>query len=161
MFQKWDWHYFIHNLTLLLHYQPWLILVLVILCSWSLFSCCHSVTFCTLATQAFWLQHTGAVTRMWRSVRCNLHKMNVQSMQLIVKRKGCCCNLSISVVLNAQFTMNMTCVKNSTHLKVALTCKKIGPGIWTLLLLATIVWKLARMLLRIFNRNHVSHLKRS
>ena len=48
--------------------------------------------------------------------RCNLHKKNVWSVRFVVKRWGCCCNLSVGVVLNAQFTGNRMCAKNNTHI---------------------------------------------
>jgi len=53
--------------------------------------------------------------------RCNLHKKNVWSVRFVVKRWGCCCNLSVGVVLNAQFTGNRMCAKNNTHIYVAWT----------------------------------------
>jgi len=49
--------------------------------------------------------------------RCSLHEKNVRSVQFAVKRKGCCCNLSVDVVLNVWFTMNGMCAKNKTHME--------------------------------------------
>ena len=59
-------------------------------------ACYHRVKLCTLAARAFWLQQYGGVTRM---SRCNLHKKNVRSRQFFVKRRGCCCNLTVSMAL--------------------------------------------------------------
>jgi len=50
--------------------------------------------------------------------RCKLHKRNVG---FVVKRKECCCNLSVSMVLNVQHTTNGLCMKNYTHIQVART----------------------------------------
>jgi len=44
----------------------------------------------------------------------NLHKKHVRSLQFVVKTRGCCCNLSVGVVLNVWFTMNRICRKNNT-----------------------------------------------
>jgi len=38
--------------------------------------------------------------------RSNLQKKNVRSVRFAVKRRGCCCNLSIGVALNVWFTTN-------------------------------------------------------
>jgi len=61
-------------------------------------------------------QQNSAVTRMWRSCQAQpsqkerAHKKNVR---FVVKRKGCCCNLSVGVALNVWFTMNRMCVKKN------------------------------------------------
>jgi len=39
---------------------------------------------------------------------------NVRSVWFVVKRRGCCCNLSGGVALTAWFTTNGMCVKNNT-----------------------------------------------
>ena len=44
----------------------------------------------------------------------NLHKKNVRSVRFLAKRRGCCCNLSAGVALNARFTTNGMCSKNNT-----------------------------------------------
>jgi len=47
-----------------------------------------------------------------RAVR-SLHKKNVRSVRFVVKRRGCCCNLSGGVALNVWFTTNGMCAKNN------------------------------------------------
>jgi len=49
----------------------------------------------------------------------SLHTKNVRSVWFIVKRRGCCCNLSSGVALIVWFTTNGMCVKNSTIICVA------------------------------------------
>jgi len=39
---------------------------------------------------------------------------NVRSVWFVVKRRGCCCNLSGGVAWNVWFTMNKMCVKKNT-----------------------------------------------
>lgn len=46
---------------------------------------------------------------------CNLHKKGVRLVQFVVKKRGCCCNLSVTTALNVQLAMNRMCMKNSTH----------------------------------------------
>jgi len=53
--------------------------------------------------------------------RCSLHKKKVRSVWFIIKRRGCCCNLSIGVALNVRFTMNGMCTKNNTQIHVVWT----------------------------------------
>jgi len=43
----------------------------------------------------------------------SLHKKNVRSVRFVVKRRGCCCNLSGGVALNVWFTTNGMCAKNN------------------------------------------------
>jgi len=43
----------------------------------------------------------------------SLHKKNVRSVQFVVKRSRCCCNLSGDVALNVWFTTNGMCAKNN------------------------------------------------
>ena len=45
----------------------------------------------------------------------------LRSVRVVVKRKGCCSNLSFGVALNTPFTKNGMCEKNSTHTHVART----------------------------------------
>jgi len=56
--------------------------------------------------------------------RCSLHTKNVRLVWLVVKRRGCCCNLSVGVALIGWFTTNRTCAKNNTHIYVARTSNK-------------------------------------
>jgi len=49
----------------------------------------------------------------------SLHTMNVRSMWFIVKRRGCCCNLSGGVALIVWFTTNGMCVQNNNIIYVA------------------------------------------
>jgi len=51
--------------------------------------------------------------------KCSLRKKNMRSMRFIVKRRGCCCNLSGSIALIVWFTTNGMCAKNNTHIYVA------------------------------------------
>ena len=44
----------------------------------------------------------------------SLHTKNVRSVRFVVKRSGCCCNLSGGVALIVWFTTNGICVKNNT-----------------------------------------------
>ena len=46
--------------------------------------------------------------------RVSLHTKNVRSVRFVVKRRGCCCNLSGGVELNVWFATNGMCVKNNT-----------------------------------------------
>ena len=43
-----------------------------------------------------------------------LHTKNVRSVWFVVKRRGCCCNLSGGVALIVWFTTNGMCVNNNT-----------------------------------------------
>ena len=49
----------------------------------------------------------------------SLHTKNVWSVWFVVKRRGCCCNLSGGVALIMWFTTNGMCVKNKTIIYVA------------------------------------------
>ena len=51
----------------------------------------------------------------------SLHTKNVRSVRFVVKRRGCCCNLSGGVALIVWFTTNGMCVKNNTIMYVART----------------------------------------
>jgi len=46
------------------------------------------------------------------------HTKNVRSVWFVVKRRGCCWNLSSGVVLNVWFTTNRMCMKNNTIIYV-------------------------------------------
>ena len=92
----------------------------------------------------------------------SLHAKKVRSVWFVVKRRGCCCNLSSGVVLIVWFTMNGMCVKNNTIVYVAWASnRKRDCGAWSLLLLAATVWSFAHMLLGISDRNSIiySHLQ--
>jgi len=56
--------------------------------------------------------------------KCSLHKKNVRSVRFVVKRRGCCCNLSVGIALNVWFSTNGMCTKNNTHIYVARTSNK-------------------------------------
>jgi len=60
---------------------------------------------------------TFPITSKW----CCGHDVKVV---LVVKRRGCCCNLSVGVVLNVWFTKNGMCAKNNTHIYVAETSNR-------------------------------------
>ena len=49
----------------------------------------------------------------------SLHTKNVRSVWFVVKRRGCCCNLSGGVTLIIWFTTNGMCVKDNTIICVA------------------------------------------
>ena len=78
----------------------------------SIVACCHSAKLCGHAARDFRSQQNGAVIRMWRS--CQLHTKNVRSVRFVVKRRGCCCNLSGGVALNVWFTTDGMCLTNNT-----------------------------------------------
>jgi len=59
-------------------------------------------------------------------VRCSCQGKNVRSVWFVVKRKGCCCILSVGFTLNVRFTMNRMCVKNNTHTYVVQTTNNRG-----------------------------------
>ena len=66
----------------------------------------------------------------------SLHTKNVRSVWFIVKRRGCCCNLSGGVALIVCFTTNRMCVKNITIIYVArANNNKSDCDTWSLLLL--------------------------
>jgi len=48
----------------------------------------------------------------------SLNKKNVRSVWFVVKRRGCCCNLSGGVALIVWFITNGMCVKNNTIIYV-------------------------------------------
>ena len=76
----------------------------------------------------------------------NLHTKNVRSVWFVVKRRGCCCNLSGGVALIAWFTTNRIRVKNNTIMYVARASNsKRDCGTWSRLLLATTVRSFAHM----------------
>jgi len=65
-----------------------------------------------------------------------------------------CCNFSVSVALNVQFTMNGMCVMNNTHILCGVSKQKDNEhGVWSLLLLAATVWSFAHLLLGLSSRN--------
>jgi len=57
--------------------------------------------------------------------RSSLHKKNVRSGRFVVKRRGCCCYLSVGVALNVRFTTNGMCAKNNTHIHAAPTSNRV------------------------------------
>ena len=76
----------------------------------------------------------------------SLHTKNVRSVRFVVKRRGCCCNLSGGVALIVWFTTNGICVKNNTIIYVARASNsKRDCGAWSRLLLATTVRSFAHM----------------
>jgi len=84
----------------------------------------------------------------------SLHTKNVQSVWFVVKRRGCCCNLSGGVALIMWFTTNGMCVKNNTIIYVARACNnKRDCGTWSLLLLAATVRSFAHMPVEISHCN--------
>jgi len=87
----------------------------------SIVACCHSAKLCTHAARNFLSQQNGAVTRMWRLCEFSHHTKNVRLVWFVVKRRGCCCNLSGGVALNVWFTTNRMCMKNNTTTYVART----------------------------------------
>jgi len=96
----------------------------------SVVACCHSMKLCTHAARAFRSQQNGAVTRMCRSCQVQPSQTNVRSVRFVAKRRGCCCNFSVGVALNVQFTTNGMCAKNNTHIlymwleqAISLTCR--------------------------------------
>ena len=79
----------------------------------SIVACCRGAKLCAHAARDFRSKQNGAVTKMWRTCRVQpSHKKNVRSVWFVVKRRGCCCNLSGGVALTVWFTMNGMCAKN-------------------------------------------------
>ena len=89
----------------------------------------------------------------------NLHKKNVRSVRFVVKRRGCCCNLSASVMLNARFTTNGMCAKNNTIYMWREQAIIEWSRCVTLLLLAATVRSFAHMPLRLSDCNNTVHSK--
>jgi len=80
----------------------------------SIVACCHSAKLCAHAARDFRSQQNGAVTRMWRSCQGQPSHKERAIGAVVVKRRGCCCNLSGGVALNVWFATNGMCVKNNT-----------------------------------------------
>ena len=78
---------------------------------------------CTAATSPLAFEHLplGISDRnkmvLWPGcegrARVSFHTKNVRSVQFVVKRRGCCCNLSVGVALIVWFTANGMCAKNN------------------------------------------------
>ena len=77
------------------------------------------------------------------------HTKNVRSVRFVVKRRGCCYNLSCVIVLIVWFTTNGMCAKNKN---VCMWCEQAIIE-WSLLLLAATVRSLVHMPLGISDRN--------
>ena len=65
----------------------------------SIVACCHRAKLCTHATLDFQSHQNGAVTRMLRSCRVQPSHKERAIGAVVVKRRGCCCNLSGGVAL--------------------------------------------------------------
>jgi len=87
----------------------------------SIVTCCHSVKLCAHAARAFQSQQGGALTRMWRWCQVQPSQKERAIDAVRWKRRGCCCNLSVDVVLKVRFTTNGMCAKSNTHIYVART----------------------------------------
>ena len=86
----------------------------------------------------------------------SLHTKNVRSVRFVVKRRGCCCNLSGGVALIVWFTTNGMCARNNTIIYVRRASNsKRDCDAWSLLLLAVTVRSFAHVLLGISDRNSV------
>ena len=70
----------------------------------SIVTCCHSVKLCAHAARAFQSQQGGALTRMWRWCQVQPSQKERAIDAVRWKRRGCCCNLSVDVVLKVRFT---------------------------------------------------------
>jgi len=92
--------------------NSWLCLLPVTTRVISIVACCHGAKLCAHAARDFRSQQNGAVTRMWRSCGVQHSHKNLRSVWLVVKRRGCCCNLSGGVALIVWFTTNGMCAKN-------------------------------------------------
>ena len=66
-------------------------------------------------------QSTGSVS----SISAAADRLYSSSHWRSCGRHACCCNLSVRVALNVQFTTNGMCAKNNTHLHVARTSNNI------------------------------------
>ena len=85
----------------------------------SIVACCHGAKLCAHAARYFRSQQNGAVTRMWRSCRVQPSHKERAIVWFVVKRRGCCCNLSGGVALIVWFITNGMCVKNNAIIYVA------------------------------------------
>ena len=80
-------------------------------------------------------------------------KKDMRSVWFVVKGRGCCCNLSVGVALNARITTNGMCAKNNTHIHVARTSNNRVIATHDLLLLVATVWSFAYMPLGLSDDN--------
>jgi len=87
--------------------------------------------------------------------RCSFHKKNLLLVWFIVKRRGCCCNLSVGVAVYMRFTTNGMCTKNNTHIYVAQTSNNRVISLGSPLLLAVTVQGFAHMPFGFSNRNKI------
>ena len=81
----------------------------------SIVACCHSAKFCACAARDFRSQQMVLWTGCEGRAEFSLHTKSVRSVRFVVKRRGCCCNLSGGVALIVWFTTNRMCVKNKQH----------------------------------------------
>jgi len=81
----------------------------------SIVACCHSAKLCAHAARAFRSQQNGAVTKVWRSCYVKPSQKERAIGAVRWKKRGCCCNLSVGVVLNVRFITNGMCGKNNTN----------------------------------------------
>ena len=76
--------------------------------------CCHSAKLCAHAARVSDRNKMVLWPGCGRRGEFSLHTKNVGSVWFVVKRRGCCCNLSVGVALIVWFTTNGMCVKNNT-----------------------------------------------
>ena len=82
-------------------------------------ACCHSAKLCAHAARDFDRNKMVLWPGCEGRAEFSLHTKNVRSVWFVVKRRGCCCNLSGGVALIVWFTTNEMCVKNITIIFVA------------------------------------------
>jgi len=83
----------------------------------------------------------------------SLHTKNMRSVRFVVKRRGCCCNLSGGVALIVWYTLERDMREEQKYVCVERASNsKRDCDAWSLLLLAATVRSFAHMLLGISNR---------
>jgi len=93
--------------------------------AWVTPSSSHNTAWIRFTARACVLQSERHVNKMVLWPGCegraefSLHTKNVRSVRFVVKRRGCCCNLSSGVALIVWFTTNGMCVKHNTIIYVA------------------------------------------
>ena len=113
----------------------------------SIVACCHSAK---LRAHAAWLSDRNKMV-LWpgcegRAV-WNLHTKSVRSVRFVVKRMGCCCNISLECAIPHEQD-----VREEQHPYICGANKQYqsNHSMWTLLLLAATVRSFAHMPLGIF-----------
>ena len=118
-----------------------------------IFLCCNQTVASSDVPESFLSTQRSYQVQVKGRTRCNLHKKNVRSVRFVAKRRGCCCKLTVGVVLKAQFTTNELCMKSNTQRYVARSSHNSDLVRWFLLLIAATVWKLCALTLELSDCN--------